>query len=1319
MEQPSIDELLGGTPILDKEALDDLITENDTRTKEAASFQQQVEKEEEEAMEPPQASSPEQVTQTPTTQQDSTSTEVVEPTQEDTNKTFAEAFAQEFKQQKIGWKNPTAIPAAAGMGLIDSGTGLLNLLPGVNIPQVPQYTSTTLTTVRDLSSLILPMLFVQGGLTKLGKTAHKAKQWKLGNDAAFKWFAKTGIGAGSGVLADTIAPVQERDHNMLGFFKKSWPQTWGWVPDDIATLDADESDLKRIKNRNEGLMLGITSDIILGFARLARGLRGTSKATKWVAENEKAKQVIDKFSKEEILSEDPIENAVLNQRKRRYDEFTELGAVNITNSVDLDQPLLGVHDAYDWYESGIRSTDKDGIFGASVDVVKIANNINTIDGRVGSVVSDGALQLITKGNEAGITFIKSLANDLANSKYGYQATAKKYLSHDVIVDAGKSLAADLYRMDVVDMDNMLKKLGQFGTDADSGARVLTSKGYVAVVEAMKKYTDDFINMDIARAQAYVSTSLAGQVSDMAQGSRDVMVNTSQVQRAQDQILDRLQYLMMIKGQTSYARGRALNMLNLWNRLGKDSKTVSAKVAREAVAGERNTTLKNLQRISAESKETIDTLRALKAEKPEMLGPLMLAYELTDGNVRTVGALNDYVKNSLGVFKKAIVDTNPELPSAFMTGVWSNIYNSVLSSFGTPSKAALSNISLMIERPLATWAGAMISGDQKILRRASYMYNYGLVDTLQNSFRHMSQVFKRASTDPGSVGYIMKKDFARANEDQIILLREFANAKESNGEFGPSIMVNMIEEMNNLSEHPALRFSANAMSAFDGFTKAFVGQIEARGKAFDFLNDGGKIIDEAEFKKYADETYKQMFDETGIITDEAVDYASREIAMNLDNKAVNSLSDLIKRAPGLKPFLMFPKTSMNMLKFTGSHNPAGLFVDELNQFGGKFHEITFDKAKELLAQRGVHVPPDQMENAYNTIRAELKGRKAIGTIATLGAVGLFTQDRLHGNGLYDKTKQRTRREVGWEPRKIKGLDGNWYSVEFLGPVADWLFVTADIMDNYDMMDEPTLENNLRKVGFLLGANLTNKSFTAGLEPLFDVLSGNPGAINRWTASFGNSLFPLSGQRNELGRLITPQLKEVEMELGQLWANRNPILKDQLPDMHDYIDGGKIKEPDNLFTRLWNTYSPTGRVSGKISPEKQFLIDIEFDGRPSLIKGTAGVEYTPDERSEVTRIMGEQGHYKKAIQQVMNSKYGKNFVKEIKEARLKGVYVDPSEVKNVHKKLNMALRKAQKFAERSSPLYQEMRSRINTKQRIDKNKRVLNVEEIIRLQQPKNN
>ena len=64
-------------------------------------------------------------------------------------------------------------------------------------------------------------------------------------------------------------------------------------------------------------------------------------------------------------------------------------------------------------------------------------------------------------------------------------------------------------------------------------------------------------MDLARAQAYVGKSMADQVKDMAEGAR-LMNGTAAVQQAQEQVLDRLQYLMNIKGQTSYARGRALN-----------------------------------------------------------------------------------------------------------------------------------------------------------------------------------------------------------------------------------------------------------------------------------------------------------------------------------------------------------------------------------------------------------------------------------------------------------------------------------------------------------------------------------------------------------------------------------------------------------------------------------------------------------------------------------------------------------------------------------------------------------------------------------------
>ena len=88
-------------------------------------------------------------------------------------------------------------------------------------------------------------------------------------------------------------------------------------------------------------------------------------------------------------------------------------------------------------------------------------------------------------------------------------------------------------------------------------------------------------------------------------------------------------------------------------------------------------------------------------------------------------------------------------------------------------------------------------------------------------------------------------------------------------------------------------------------------------------------------------------------------------------------------------------------------------------------------------------------AYETIRAELKGRKAIGAFAVSGAAFMFTSDRLHGNGIYDKTRQRTRNQLGWQPRSYKGWDGKWYSYEGLGAISDWIAVTADIMDNFDV------------------------------------------------------------------------------------------------------------------------------------------------------------------------------------------------------------------------------------------------------------------------------
>ena len=75
-----------------------------------------------------------------------------------------------------------------------------------------------------------------------------------------------------------------------------------------------------------------------------------------------------------------------------------------------------------------------------------------------------------------------------------------------------------------------------------------------------------------------------------------------------------------------------------------------------------TNLKAMEKIKQESKQTIDNLRAISKEQPEMLAPLMMGYEMTDGNIKTISALNEYVKQSTGVLSKAFIDLNPEIPS---------------------------------------------------------------------------------------------------------------------------------------------------------------------------------------------------------------------------------------------------------------------------------------------------------------------------------------------------------------------------------------------------------------------------------------------------------------------------------------------------------------------------------------------------------------------------------------------------------------------------------------------------------------------------------
>lgn len=1188
--------------------------------------------------------------------------------------------------------------AAPIAGVVDAAIGVPNELLlkhiGLKIPELPKFQNAHIQTFRDIASVVIPTLLIPGG-AKVGVARgaslfSKSRKLKLLSDPLFSKMATIGISKaniksvttgglilGGGFAIDYSVP-SATEANLTGTLKANWPATWGWIPDSIATVDGDSEDVHRMKNGGEGAFLGLGAEFVKAFAQLSRGLRGIESATKWVPENEKALAFTNKMNARKKLTAEEIFE---DDAAKRAQDLEDLAALKYERSVkqgtEGQLPIPGLHDNFDAEELAIRTADDGGVLGAAVNEMRIANNNGSVKGRLGSIYTESAINHGLYNPEGSLPILRKAGEQLKSAgKAGFKNADGTYYSHAQLMERADNIAAEAFEMPADQFKKYINDMRQIRQG--TGGALLTEEGYGGVFNLINKYLKTYQDIDQLRAFGYSQISLGGQISDLAEGHR-LMEGTAVVERVEEQILDRLSFLMEAKGQHSYLTARGTNLLNMKNRKGFNTNPNDFMSETED----------GLAMIRRNVKDTMDTLRAVKAERPEMLDPLILAYEHTDGAVNSMTKLNNYVRESTGLIRKAFFDAQPELPSTLVQGVWANIYNSVLSSAVTPLKAGLSNAVLLVERPLATFVGAAIHGDTKTMRRSLYQYQ-AVGETFTRAWSHMNQVFSRVSKDPSKVGYVMRDDIARQNEKTLEVLNLFADRASAKGNDGPAALMGQIEALHDLERHPWLRFGPNAMTAFDGFTRSVIANVDARGMAWDSVKAGNSKLTTNNLQEMGDIAYKKMFDETGVITEHAVEHASREISMNLDGPASRALNELLKRAPAFKPFMMFPRTSMNMMTFAGSHNPAGLFFDKLNDFSKPFEQMDLETVTQLLEKRGIKYNPANVEQVYSSVRAEMKGRKAVGTLAVAATGFAFMNDRVRGDGIYDKEKQRLRRDANWKPRTYKGWDGKWYSYENLGPVADWIALTANIMDNIvdgtlDPNDGQTL---LNKSGFILSSSIVNKSFMAGLEPMNDIFAGNPAALSRWGSTFTSGFIPLSGLRNDFSRLLTPQKKELDMEMLALIANRNPGLKSNLPDTHDYIDGGLVGVPD-AWTRVWNTFSPW-KVHDDISDEKQFLVDVEFDARPVLSTNGSGVKLTPEQRSDVQRIMGETGVYKKAIQQIMRSTDGQEFRKAFREAQAANRDLDLSKFMQLHMKLNQSLRNALQYAINTSSYRDEIRA-----------------------------
>ena len=1220
-----------------------------------------------------------------------------------------------MKDQQFPWeegydlgdyaRNTLESALAPATGMLDFGVDVINKFTGQQFAKPTKFENEVAQSVRELSAVVLPTI----GLTRLGMKGGAAAQnrvgWSLGNTAFMKFVGSRGVEAAAGVAIGAVSSEYTSD-NLTGTLKQKWPKTYDFIPDSLATLKENSPDEKRAKNIYEDLGMGTVVDIGQGVVKfvgaLANAAASLRKSNRLVGETAEARKWLDGNSPKPT-SADP-EEAVVESALKREDALDEIGYYNLSENPNLDQRVKGVHDMFDYTELGVRSVDDFGVVGAAIDSARIAKNLDTTYGRLGNMLSEPALKYALKSGENAQDIVLGLADQLHKAgRIGMEGAAGWKVTFDDVLDANENLAVQLFdpRMTKTEVRMVLEP---FITRDASGKEILAEEGFAMAAKALRGFGSELTSMDVARAQSLLAGSLSGRISDLAEGAR-MMEGTAAVKEAQDKIIDLMQYITQLSGSAKYYKNRKMNLVQMVANGFKNIEGYNAASVEQA--GE------VAQKVFQDSQQFASTMRQIAENQPEIMDQFLMAYELTDGAIDTIVKMNKYIHGMTTDLGKGLINLTPEVENKLIAGVWSNIYNSVLSAFVTPIQALVGNFGGIISQPIAHFAGALPSQDWQAIQRGWIAYS-SLNDTLQKAMPYAGSLFMKASKDPNSVRGGTRLDLLMQGEKELEFLRKAADTQAAAGNDGLSYLVNQIEMLNDMGKDPVFRFGPNAMTALDGFTGVFNAAAEARFRAMDELVASGQAVNKKSVQPLAEKYYAEMFDESGMLKDDAVKYATSEMALNLDSQLASNVSSLVQHVPGMRPFLMFPTTGMNMIDMAGKYNPL------LTPFQKDVNELAYVKLEDLMAQpgrvdellRARNIDISEMDvtaklNRLADLKYTTRGRKAMGAVATTSAIGLYMNGRLRGDGLYDKEAQSAReKNTNWKRRTYMGLDGQWHSYAWLGPLADWVAFVANVGDNFDMLGSTYTEHFLAKASFVFGAAITDRTGLSTIKPLTDMLSQNEGAMTRWGAGFLNSLGPLSGQRAEWGRIFSEGLLEVDNEFFSVLGNRNKFLPTSNPDNRaPYVYSpvtGKKANGYGFMQRVWNAYSPLQVHSGQ-EPEEKFLEEFEFDVNTTF-RTKDGVRLTANERSALFKLMGEQGHFKNSINEIMGDAKDWQSISRMRRMRRVGVPSEEADLRKwdqIHIRLSQARRDAEEFAyaEMDRDMYAEIERRQIEKQLVE--------------------
>jgi len=1043
---------------------------------------------------------------------------------------------------------------------------------------------------------------VRGATDVVGTIAATGGAGKLAKGAGL--LAHLRQGAIAGLKYDVFSKNESQD-NLTGMLTKHY----GWIDTPFATNDTDHPAIRKLKHITEGMGIGAVFDAtIFKMTPLAQLLlKQGGEGAQVVADagikvgkkiGEKAKAIYDeKGALKQAAGED------FNAIKAKFDEFRK-SRLDSIETQKREQTKSQIKDP------GFRAPKNEPIAdpwqGATtsnseaVDVDKAMKRTKTEwgaeDGHVGSTTSNTQIERMTKGTGETEKVIKEILGNFRSQGFidQLQETARRQ-GKTLQESIGEDL--DMFRAvyegrntDQVSTKEFFKKFTQDQTPI-----------YRTTKTGKKRKVGEYVKPEYIKALDMVNTSLFNDIRDAGITARELadIADLKDIDGPAQQMVEKL------------IAGLRLRKIS--------SSEVSQQLAEFGDSRIRQTKKQAAEAIDKEVQKSIDAFRmaldmTTEQDGDEVFKTMFEGISMADG-VHTLDDLDAFMRKKMrgGTFAGDKKQTG-----AFLREMGTMFTHSVLSGPKTAVRAIMGTSTASFARPMAMAIGGTLSGDM-VAGRAGLAALNAMREAIPESF----QLFKKKLNSywTGELS-TMKTRFVERNklDDQWTMYGHWAETRGNKVDKALYRTANMVRGLNDSS---LLTYSTKIMASTDDAFALIIGRARAREKAFleavEKLPDSNFAnLDEKFFRNAEDNFNKEIFTPDGNLTDAAAEYSRKEATLTQDLTGFSQkLGDAFNAAPWARPFFLFARTGINGLTLTAKHTPGFNFlVDEFNLIA---------KAKpgdnlSHLHQYGIHNARDLM-NA----KAVQNGRLAMGTAALTMASMAYLNGQLHGNGPTDRQKRQAWLDAGWKPRTIK-LGGVWVNYDAFEPYNQILALVGDIGDHMDLMGEEWAEDRLLKLSMALANTATSKSYLAGLQSFVDLFSGAPGQQQRIIASLMNNTVPLSGLRNEIGKVLTPYTRELGSDIGSSIRNRNliteNIAEEALPIKYDILTGRPIKDHD-FITRMFNAASPVN-FNLDYSPGRQLLFDSGYDLRTTTYSAPDGTDLSdsPKVRSMYQKAIGKQ-------------------------------------------------------------------------------------------------